>query len=232
MIRPTHRRCRHEAEGLADAARRQTERADGLADDLRAAEHQADEIRAACEDVEYAREDAAIPEVLRQRLLDADDHQDALARIEELAEQRDRLLEAAHDAGTLVRTYTLLQCTGPAGPLPATVDAALTQSVIVYWKDSPWQCRLHGHRNLYLVWHPAARHRARLTCPCGRIWAAPPDAVSHGEAAAPWGHPIDGAYTTRPPWSSLPAHVLEAMDRALPTPAEIRQAAVPAPVPV
>lgn len=115
MFRLTHRRCRQENEGLADtvhqfterateqelvidhlaaAARSQTERADDLAERLRDEEmysgHLAQEIRYACDDAEYAREDAVIPEYLREQLLNAHDrahvlseHADALERIGE-----------------------------------------------------------------------------------------------------------------------------------------------------
>ena len=85
-MRLTHRRCRHEVEGLADAALRQTVRADGLAvkvEDLAARLHDLEmseghfmqELRFACEDPDYTSE-AVIPEFLRTLLLLAHDRAD------------------------------------------------------------------------------------------------------------------------------------------------------------
>ncbi|MER6626031.1 hypothetical protein [Streptomyces sp. NPDC000931] len=62
MIRFTHRRCRNEAAALHDEA-------DQLSDDLRAADHALAEVMEACRDLEYATTEAAIPNVLRDRLL-------------------------------------------------------------------------------------------------------------------------------------------------------------------
>ena len=92
-MRLTHRRCRHEVEGLAVVALRQTVRAEGLAvkvenrdakvEDLAARLHDLEmseghfmqELRFACEDPDYTSE-AVIPEFLRTLLLLAHDRAD------------------------------------------------------------------------------------------------------------------------------------------------------------
>lgn len=246
MIRLTHRRCRHEAEDLAAAARRQAERADDLAaklehqttlvehrgDDLAAAEHRLDEITAACADVEYARADAVIPDILREKLLDADDrdrvlaeHSRALARIDTLTDQQERTLRAAREAGMLARVYALMAGAGPVG-VPDDLVELLSQMNTINWANSPWACEC-GSRNVVLVWHPAARHRARLTCRCQRIWTDR-EAVGRGEAALAEQLPSWGVGTLDRPWSARPAHELAAADQAMPSALEMAAAAVPA----
>lgn len=96
-MRFTHRRCRHEVEGLAQVARTQTEQVESLTDDLMVAKHAMDEVMAACTDVEYATTEADIPAVLRERLVDADrlptveaDLTAARAEIDRLTAERDR----------------------------------------------------------------------------------------------------------------------------------------------
>ncbi|MEE2055708.1 hypothetical protein [Nocardiopsis tropica] len=247
MLRLTHRRCRHEAEDLAGAARRQAERADHLAakvkdlalklehrgDDLAAAEHRLDEITAACADVEYARTDAVIPGILREKLLNADnrqslldEHSRALARIDALTEQQERTLRAARAAGMFARVYALMAGAGPVG-VPDGMVELLSQMNTINWANSPWACEC-GSRNVVLVWHPAARHRARLTCRCQRIWTDR-GAVGRGEAAFAAQQMFDGVGAPARPWSSRPAHELAAADQAMPSDLEMADAAaVPA----
>src|SRR5699024_6190942 len=75
-----------------------------------------------------------------------------------------------------------------------------------------------------LVWHPTTPENAHLACECGRIWPAGPGAVDRGEREAR-GHHITETQTQAPfqrRWSQIPVSMLEAMDRALPTPAQLR----------
>ncbi|MFJ9558389.1 hypothetical protein ACIRPH_31665 [Nocardiopsis sp. NPDC101807] len=251
MIRLTHRRCRHEVEGLADAALRQTARAETLAvrvenrdakvedltDDLRAAEHRLDEITAACEDIEYAREDAVIPDLLREKLLDADDrdrvlaeHSRALAQIDELTERRDRTLAAAHEAGMLARVYALMMGAGDRGDSDA--GDLMEGMRVTRWHRVPgWGCQDTActEEVRELVWHTDRPSRAHMACECGRVWRAAPGSADRAETESRR-HALRGTgYSSTRPWGTLPAPVLEAMDRALPTAAEVRRAAAAVP---
>lgn len=83
-----HRTCRHQIEGLADAAHHQTQRAEDLAEDLvndeMAHSHLLDEIHDACKNPDRL-EEAYIPDVLHALLVDYQ----AIRR--ELAEAHDAL---------------------------------------------------------------------------------------------------------------------------------------------
>ena len=251
MIRLTHRRCRHEVEGLADAAARQTENADdlalanqNLAESLMSAEHDLEEVVDACEDPDYATTEANIPHVLRERLVEADrlptveaDLAEAQARIDRLTAERDRMdqartqmLEAAHEDGRLVRTYALME--GAALNPRDGLAAWLLQIQITTWTGLPgWGCQDTGcsRDTRELVWHPDAPEQAHLACECGRVWPADPGTVALGERETRE-HRLMGTHTRfQRRWSQIPSAVLEAIDRAVPTPAQVRdREAVPA----
>ena len=122
MIRLTHRQCHTDLaeahtllEGRKKELRAQKSSTEGLClegrghsislgqqldeteADLADARQQLAEIKAACEDVEYARDHAVIPDYLREKLLNADDRDfvlgelaQALAKIDDLTEQLER----------------------------------------------------------------------------------------------------------------------------------------------
>lgn len=247
MIRFTHRRCRTELEEALEASARQTDRLTDLEERLREEEmaHQylVDEIRDACQDLEYA-EEALIPDYLREQLLDAHDrqfvlreHTAALEQIDRLTAERDsvaqarnRMLEVAHEQGRLARTYALLE-----GVEMGTRDglaAWLLQIRVTTWTDlSSWGCQdtacLRDTREL--IWHPDAPEQAHLACECGRVWPAGPGAVDRGERETRT-HRLMGTHAPfQRRWSQSPIAALEAIDRALPTPAQCRdREAVPA----
>lgn len=246
-MRFTHRRCRTELEEAREAATRQTDRVTDLEERLReeAMAHQylVDEIRDACQDLEYA-EEAVIPEYLREQLLDAHDrqvvlaeHTAALEQIDRLTAERDRvdqarsrMLEAAHEEGRLVRTYALME--GAALNPRDGLAAWLMRIQITTWTGVPgWGCQdtacLQDTREL--VWHPDAPERAHLACECGRVWLAGPGVVDRGERETRT-HRLMGTHIRfQRRWSQIPSAVLEAIDRALPTPAQLRdREAVPA----
>ena len=247
MIRLTHRRCRQESEGLADAAARQTNRVTDMEERLRDEEmahrYLVDEIRDACKGLEYA-EEAVIPEYLREQLLDAHDrqfvlaeHSRALEQIDRLTAERDRvdqgrsrMLEAAHEDGRLVRTYALME--GAALNPRDGLAAWLMRIQITTWTGlSGWGCQdtSCSRDTRELVWHPDAPERAHLACECGRVWPAGPGVVDRGERETRT-HRLMGTHTSfQRRWSQIPTAVLEAIDRALPTPAQCRdREAVPA----
>lgn len=240
-MRFTHRRCRHEIEGLADAAARQTTRVTDLEERLReeAMAHQylVDEIRDACQDIEYATTEASIPVVLRERLVDADrlpiveaDLAAARARIDQLTAERDRvnqarprMLEAAHEEGRLARTFALLEGVGMG--TDTGLAAWLLQIRVTTWtRLSRWGCQdtACSRDTRELIWHPDAPERAHLACECGRVWPAGPGVVDRGERETRE-HRRDGTHAPfHRRWSQIPTAALEAIDRALPTPAQIR----------
>lgn len=231
------------AEGLAV-------KVESLADDLRAAEHQLAEIKAACEDPEYTPE-AVIPEYLREQLLNAHDrqfvlgeHSRALDQIDELTGQlqdeqrrardaqdryvdaRDRMLAAAHTAGTLARTYALVDGAGMARE-GGEAEQILVGVRALRWHYVPgWECQdstcHQGVREL--LWHESAPERAHLVCECGRIWQAGPGDVARGERETHIHQALGSSSSYTRWWSEISGPVLEAVDRALPTPAEFRQA--------
>ncbi|MEU0237591.1 hypothetical protein ABZ234_07865 [Nocardiopsis sp. NPDC006198] len=258
-IRITHRRCRAELaeahtqlEGRTKDLREQKRSTEGLClegrghsislgqqldeaeANLQAAEHQLGEIKAACEDIEYARTDAAIPEDLREKLLDADDrqfvlaeHSRALDTIDILTEQCDRTLAAAHAAGMLARVYALMvgagyRGLGEAGDLMAGMRFSSWTGFPHTWKCRSAECT-EDTRDL--VWHTDFPERAHLVCGCGRIWPAGPGAVDRSVAEIRENRLLGRSSTTERSWPRSPAPVLEAVDRALPPPAEARRAA-------
>lgn len=245
-MRFTHRRCRAEVEGLADAAHRQTQRATALAAELdeeqMAHSYLLDEIRDACRHPDHVAE-AAIPEVLREHLVD---HQIAERELTEVVEQvdqltaereqtaqgLDRMLHAAHTQGRLARTYALMEGAelGPRDGLAAW----LARTQITGWTGFPgWPCQdTHCTRDTReLVWHPDAPEQAHLACGCGRVWPAGPGAVDRAEREIEACQVMGRSVATSRRWSHMPDPLLEAIDRALPTPAQIRDrepAALPA----
>lgn len=243
MIRLTHRRCRHEIEGLADAAARQTENAQGLAEDLMAAEHAMDEVRVACGSVEYATTEADIPDVLRSRLVDAaelpavldrlDEAQENAARLaREHTEQVERALRAAHEEGRLARTWALLAGAGMSWRVSADlVDLVRATRIITWTNEHRWRCPTSGcdRSGQVIVWHHEHPDQAAHACPCGQVWAAPASEVERTEGEIerrPWNATPDPM-----PLQQRPAHVLDAFDRAVPSPARLRDrvlVAVPA----
>ena len=243
-MRFTHRRCRAETEGLADAAARQTENAENLAESLMVAEHAMEEVVDACTDVEYATTEADIPAVLRERLVQADllpsveaDLTAARAEIDRLTAERDRvaqartrMLEVAHEQGRLARTFALLE--GVEMGTDTGLAAWLLQIRVTTWtRLSRWGCQdtscLRDTREL--IWHPDAPEQAHLACECGRVWPAGPEVVDRGERETRE-HRLMGTHAPfQRRWSQSPTAVLEAIDRALPTPAQCRdREAVPA----
>lgn len=230
-MRLTHRRCRHETDGLADAARYQTQRAEDLADDLRATQHGLDEVADACTSTEYAQSEADIPQVLRTRLDQAGqlpgvtaERDAARARVAALTAQREALLQAAHAAGTLARTGAVLDSDGLDATVSATGAGALLASVtVITWVGfGDWPCRDAACDSdvRTLVWHTTTPGQAHLACECGRIWQAPPGAVDRAERQHAECDLFGGGHRTTPlRWSQLAAPVLEAIDRALPAPA-------------
>lgn len=223
MIRLTHRRCRAEAEQLSTES-------DILADDLRAAEHGMDEVVDACKDAEYALTEASIPAVLRDRLTEADrlpdrtaERDEARAQVAALTEQREALLQAAHEARMLARTYALMEGTGTQ--TESVTGSVLAGVHITHWQGFPsWPCQDTTCEQdvRTLVWHTTAPEQAHLACDCGRIWQAPTGAT---ERAVESGRAYEAlGYATRVPqrWSLMKPPTLEAIDRALPTPAQLR----------
>ena len=229
-----HRRCRHQIEGLADAAHHQTRRAEDLAEDLAVDEmahsYLLDEIRDACKNPDHI-EEASIPEVLRERLID---HQIAERELNEtvehlVAEQArvtralDHILTTAHEQGRLARTYALMEGSelGPRDGLAAW----LARTQITGWTGFPgWPCQDTDctYTTRDLVWHPGAPDRAHLSCSCGRVWPAGPGAVERAVRETESCQVGGGSVRTSQRWSHMSSALLEAIDRALPTPAQIR----------
>lgn len=242
-MRFTHRLCRTEVDHLAQVARTQTEQVEGLAervesltDDLRAAEHALDEVVQACQDLGYGLTDAAVPDALRDRLVDAAELPDVLHRLDqaqeenarlmrEHTEQLERALRAAHGQGRLARTWALLAGAGMSGRLPADLADLMRATRLITWTDEHrWACPTPGcdRARQVLAWHTGHADRAHQACPCGQVWAAATGEVERTEAEIvrrPWATTPDPT-----PLYYLPTHVLAALDRALPTPAECRQA--------
>ena len=243
-MRFTHRRCRTELQEALEAADRQTNRVTDLEARLREEEmaHQylVDEIRDACQDLEYA-EEAVIPDYLREQLLDAHDRQFVLAEhtraleqldriTQEHTEQIERALRTAHEEGRLARTWVLLAGAGMSWQVSADLADLLRATRIITWTDEHrWACPTPGcvRPGQALVWHTDHQHQAHLACPCGQVWAAPASEVERTEGEIerrPWGATPDPTSLQQ-----RPAHVLDAFDRALPTPAQVRdREAVPA----
>lgn len=248
MIRLTHRLCRSELASLAGETEQFETRNDelgkeneqltqknaSLVDDLRAAEHALDEVEDACKDLEYATTEATIPEALRSRLIDASELPAVLNLLDEakqtLATERDyveqglnRMLEAAHQDGRLARTLALME---GAGLVPREgLTSWLMRIHRISWTDlRSWACRdnMCPFSTREMVWHPDAPEKAHLSCECGRIWPAGWDAVERAEDEIQrhgwrW---TKTQFKRR--WSETSAASLEATDRALPTPAQIR----------
>ncbi|MGQ4266436.1 hypothetical protein [Nocardiopsis changdeensis] len=249
MIRLTHRRCRietaaldaqaqelnEEAEKLTTEVDRLEDRCEVLADDLRATEHQVQEIIDACTNLGYGLTEAAIPDRVRERLseiyrlteqLDAERERTA-AHVDMFALGRTRMLEAAHEAGTLARTYALVEGAGMATPNGET-ERLLTGMQFSGWQDVPgWECQDPdcSQSTRELVWHTAAPERAHLACACGRIWEAGSGRVDRSERETLTHQRMGRSYGVTRRWSQTSAPVLEAIDRALPTPADLRSVA-------
>lgn len=250
-MRFTHHLCRRELDGLADAARRQTENAEDLAlaneeltEKLMVAEHALEEVVDACESAEYATTEADIPAVLRERLIEADrlpiveaELAQAQAEVDRLTAERDhvdqardRMLEAAHEQGRLARTYALLE--GSEIGTRNGLAAWLLRIQITTWAGiSSWGCQDTDctRDTRELVWHPDAPVQAHLACSCGRVWSADRGAVERAELEARAHQRRGTTYKTWLRWSHMSHPLLEAIDRALPPPAQLREAAgVPA----
>lgn len=184
-----HRNCRHQIEGLADAADRQTQRAENLAGEL----------------------DETVEQLTAAR--------------SRIAQGLDHILVTAHQQGRLARTYALLEGAGLGHG--DGLAAWLLQIRMDTWTGLPdWGCQNTNCPRVSrgLVWHPTTPENAHLACECGRIWPAGPGAVDRGEREAR-GHHITETQTQAPfqrRWSQIPVSMLEAMDRALPTPAQLR----------
>ncbi|WP_017584308.1 hypothetical protein [Nocardiopsis valliformis] len=252
MIRLTHRRCRDEAAGLADVAARQTTLAEGLyienekltgqveslADDLRATEHAMDEVVDACKSLAYGLGDEVdIPDALRSRLRDAAQLPEVLHRLDEAQEkssqlaaeyndQQVALLRAAHEAGTLARTWVLMVRSGMEWQVPTDLAELVRGVLITTWIDeSRWDCPTAGCERFgrAIVWHADHRDLAHHACPCGATWAAAHSEVTRTATArkSTWGRIPDNQLLQH-----RPDHVLEAFDRAIPTPTQIHSRAL------
>ena len=242
-MRFTHRLCRTEVDHLAQVARTKTEQVEkltqqveSLTDDLQAAEHALEEVVQACQDLGYGLTDAAIPDALRDRLVDADGLPDVLHRLDqaqeenarlvrEHTEQLERVLRAAREQGRLARTYALLE--GSELGTRNGLAAWLLRIQITTWAGiSSWGCQDTDctRDTRELVWHPDAPEQAHLACSCGRVWSADRGAVERAELEARAHQRRGTTYKTSLRWSHMSHPLLEAIDRALPTPAECRQA--------
>ncbi|WP_053619093.1 hypothetical protein [Nocardiopsis sp. NRRL B-16309] len=243
VLRELQARCARlddEQGQLADVARRQTERAETLADDLLAADHRAEEIEAACSDLEYALTEADIPNHLRDRLDQlrklTDEHQEVQEQFKQSADRylraRDHMLAAAHAAGTLARTYALAEgahMTRASGDAEQTLAGVQTLNFVGF---STWGCQsavcLEDTREL--VWHESAPERAHLACRCGRVWQAGAGAVERAERETRTCEAWGTSRRTLRRWSQISGPTLEAIDRALPGPDELRLVEVEADV--
>ncbi|WP_306365979.1 hypothetical protein [Nocardiopsis sp. CC223A] len=248
MIRLTHRRCRTEAAALdaqahelnEEAARLTTEadrlndRCEVLADDLRATEHQVQEIIDACTNLEYGLTEAAVPDKVRERLCEIDrltdqvrtEHERTNAYVDWFALGRARMLAAAHEAGMLARTYALVEGAGMGNPAGET-ERLLARVQFSGWEGVPgWDCQDPdcSRSTRELVWHAAAPERAHLVCACGRIWEAESGRVDRSERETLTRQRMGRSYPVKRRWSQTPAPVLEAIDRALPAPADLASA--------
>lgn len=237
-MRFTHRRCRVEVDGLAQVARTQTEQVESLTDDLRATEHALDEVVDACESLSYGLGDEVdIPDALRSRLRDAADLPEVLHRLDEAHGENDRLvrerdaqrealLVAAHEAGTLARTWALMARAGYTVASSGGPGAVLNSAHATAWVGFPsWPCEEGScaESTRTLAWHPDYPDQAHLACECGRIWRAGAEAVERSQQqqdAAEW---FGTSYRAPLPWQHRSQAVLEATDRALPTPAQMRR---------
>ncbi|WP_017590824.1 hypothetical protein [Nocardiopsis ganjiahuensis] len=250
MIRLTHRRCRDEASGLADTAARQATLAEGLyienakltarnedlADGLRATEHALDEVVDACRSLSYGLGDEVnIPDALRSRLRDAAQLPEVLHRLDEAQEEKDRmarehdaqreaLLVAAHEAGTLARTWALMARAGHTVASSGGPGALLNSVHTTAWCGfSSWPCEEGScaESTRTLAWHPDHPDQAHLACECGRIWRAGAEAVQRTRREQADAERFGTSYRTPLPWQHRSGVLLEAIDRALPTPAQM-----------
>jgi hypothetical protein len=235
MIRLTHRRCRTETAALDAEVESLTELAETLTDDLRAAEQGLDEVVAACRDLEYGVTEAVIPDAVRSRLAEADRLPEVQARLDQAQEenarlvrerddQREALLVAAHEAGTLARTYALMEGAGMS--TDEGLAGWLLCAQFTSWTDLPdWGCQDTGcsRSRRELVWHPDTPDQAHLACECGRVWPTRPGTAQRAERETR-AHRSQGTHNPfQRRWSHSPAPVLEALDRALPTPTQLRE---------
>ncbi|MFE6305199.1 hypothetical protein [Nocardiopsis sp. NPDC057823] len=249
MIRLTHRRCRAEAAALDAQAQELNEEAEKLttevgrlndhcevlADDLRATEHQVQEIIDACTSLEYGLTEAAIPDRVRERLSEIDrlteqldaERERTAAYVDWFALGRARMLEVAYEAGTLARTYALVEAAGMTTP-HGEAERLLAQVRFTAWENVPgWECQDPdcSQSTRELVWHPAAPERAHLVCTCGRIWEAGAARVGRSERETLTYRRMGCNRPFSRRWSQVPAPVLEAIERALPAPAGLRSVA-------
>ena len=247
-MRLTHRRCRDEAAGLADTADRQSDLAEGLyienakltarnedlADHLRATEHALDEVVDACQSLSYGLGDEVdIPDALRSRLRDAAELPEVLHRLDEaqgevekFTQQREALLVAAHEAGTLARTWALMARAGHTVASPGGPGAVLNSAHTTAWCGFPsWPCEEGrcAESTRTLAWHPDYPDQAHLACECGRIWRAGAEAVQRTRQEQADAERFGTSYRTPLPWQHRSGVLLEAIDRALPTPAQMRR---------
>ncbi|MEU3017167.1 hypothetical protein ABZ635_07205 [Nocardiopsis sp. NPDC007018] len=246
MIRFTHRRCRDEVTALDAEAERLTSEAttltgqvESLTDDLQAAEHALDEVVDACQSLDYGLGDEVdIPEPLRSRLRDAADLPEVLHRLSEAQEENDRLvrerddqcealLVAAHEAGTLVRTWALMAQAGHTAVSPTGPGKLLNDIVITSWRGfaTSWPCQdaACDASERTLAWHPDHLDQAYLACECGRVWRAGSEAVERSKQRMD-AVERSSLYSRAPlRWEHMSRAALEAADRALPTPALTRR---------
>ncbi|MEU3020183.1 hypothetical protein ABZ635_22630 [Nocardiopsis sp. NPDC007018] len=235
MIRFTHRRCRAEITALDAESSALTTEVETLADDLRAAEHALDEVVDACESLSYGLGDEVIniPSALVDRLVDAADLPEALHRLDQAQEenarlvrerddQREALLVAAHEAGTLMRTWVLMAQAGHTAVSPTGPGRLLNEVSLTSWVGfSAWSCQEASctESTRTLAWHPDHLGQAHLACGCGRLWRVGAEAV---ERATQQLAERFGTRTTLR-WEHMSQAALEAADRALPTPAQTRR---------
>ncbi|WP_344078178.1 hypothetical protein, partial [Nocardiopsis metallicus] len=170
------------------------------------------------------RDAAQLPEVLH-RLDEAHGENARLVRDHDA--QREALLVAAHEAGTLARTWALMARAGYTVASSGGPGAVLNSAHATAWVGfSSWPCEEGGcaESTRTLAWHPDYPDQAHLACECGRIWRAGAEAVERTRREQANAERFGTSYRAPLPWQHRSQAVLEATDRALPTPAQMRRA--------